>query len=195
MTPDNFLRNINFKISEPGKGKLLISEPMLPDPNFFRSVILLTRHDETGSLGFVLNRMSIVDLDNVLPDFSIKNIPIFIGGPVGNDQLFFIHTIGEELKDTLKVMDGLYFGGDMEHLEFMLNNGLANPEQIRFFVGYSGWDPDQLAGEIKENSWIIASTTPNQVMSDSDEYWKEVMKGLGKEFEVISKFPSNPSLN
>ena len=116
MSAESFLNNINFQTTAPAMGKLLISEPMLPDPNFFRSVVLLTRHDKEGSLGFVLNRMSIVDLDNVLPDFSIKNIPIFIGGPVGNDQLFFIHTIGEELKNTSKIMDGLFFGGDLEHL-------------------------------------------------------------------------------
>lgn len=195
MSANNFLKNINFLLTKPSKGALLVSEPMLPDPNFFRSVILLTKHDESGSLGFVLNRMSIVDLDNVLPNFSIKNIPIFIGGPVGNDQLFFIHTIGEELKNTSKVMDGLYFGGDIEHLEFMLQNDLAQPNQIRFFVGYSGWDPGQLDNEISENSWIVASTSAEQVMSDSDEYWKEVMVGLGKEFAVMSNFPSNPDLN
>ena len=195
MSAKNFLKNINFKISDPGKGKILISEPMLADPNFFRSVILLTRHDTTGSLGFVLNQMSVVNVDNILPDFTIPNIPIFIGGPVGNDSLFFIHTIGPELNKTHKIMDGLYFGGDMEHLEFMLQNNLATEEQVRFFVGYSGWDPEQLSREIQENSWIIATTTPEQVMSDSDEYWKEVMIGLGKEFEVLSKFPSNPDLN
>lgn len=195
MTSDNFLNNINFKTTEPGKGKILVSEPMLPDPNFFRSVILLTQHDEAGSLGFVLNHMSIVDVDNVLPEFSVKNLPIFIGGPVGNDQLFFIHTLGKELNQSQKIMDGLYLGGDLKHLEFMLNNGLASPEQVRFFVGYSGWDPDQLDQEIKENSWIIATITPDQVMSDSEEYWKEIMVGLGKEFALMSNFPSNPGLN
>jgi len=195
MSAENFLDNINFQTTQPAKGKLLVSEPMLPDPNFFRSVVLLTSHDKEGTLGFVLNRMSIVDLDNILPDFSIKNIPVFIGGPVGNDSLFFIHTIGAELNNTIKVMDGLYFGGDMEHLEFMLQNNLAKVDQVRFFVGYSGWDPGQLADEIKEHSWIVASTCPQQVMSDSDEYWKEVMIGLGKEFEVMANFPSNPDLN
>ena len=195
MSVSNFLNNINFKITDPGKGKLLISEPMLPDPNFFRSVVLLTRHDKTGSLGFVLNQMSVVNVDNVIEGFTIPNLPIFIGGPVGNDSLFFIHTIGLELNKTHEIMEGLYFGGDMDHLEFMLQNNLATEEQVRFFVGYSGWDPGQLATEIQENSWIIASTTPEQVMSDSDEYWKEVMIGLGKEFEVLSKFPSNPDLN
>ena len=195
MSVSNFLNNINFKITDPGKGKLLISEPMLPDPNFFRSVVLLTRHDKTGSLGFVLNQMSVVNVDNVIEGFTIPNLPIFIGGPVGNDSLFFIHTIGLELNKTHEIMEGLYFGGDMDHLEFMLQNNLATEEQVRFFVGYSGWDPGQLATEIQENSWIIASTTPEQVMSNSDEYWKEVMIGLGKEFEVLSKFPSNPDLN
>jgi putative transcriptional regulator len=195
MSADNFLKNINFQQTEPDKGKLLISEPMLPDPNFFRSVILLTRHDEEGTVGFVLNRMSIVDLDNVLPDFSVKNIPIFIGGPVGTDQLFFIHTIGEELQGSQKVLDGLYFGGDLEQLEFLLKNELASPSQVRFFVGYSGWDANQLAREISESSWIVATTSPEQVMSDSDEYWKDVMIGLGKEFAFMANFPSNPGLN
>jgi len=195
MTSDNFLNNINFKTTEPGRGKILVSEPMLPDPNFFRSVILLTQHDETGSLGFVLNHMSIVDVDNVLPEFSVKNLPIFIGGPVGNDQLFFIHTLGTKLNQSQKIMDGLYLGGDLKQLEFMLNNDLATADQVRFFVGYSGWDPEQLDQEIKENSWIIATITPDQVMSDSEEYWKEIMTGLGKEFALMSNFPSNPGLN
>jgi putative transcriptional regulator len=176
-------------------GALLVSEPMLSDPNFFRSVILLTEHDPEGTLGFVLNHISAVNVDNVLPEFSVKGIPIFIGGPVGNDQLFFIHTIGEELHNSSKLMDGLYLGGDMTHLEFMLNNNLASTQQIRFFVGYSGWEPQQLSKEIDENSWIVTKTNPTQVMRDSDEYWKEVMIGLGKEFEVLSKFPSNPDLN
>ena len=195
MSANNFLENINFQITTPQQGTLLVSEPMLPDPNFFRSVILLTKHDETGSLGFVLNHISVVNVDNVLPEFTVPGIPIFIGGPMGNDQLFFIHTIGDQLQDSAKIMEGLYFGGDLVQLETMLKTGIINSEQVRFFVGYSGWDPDQLDYEIEENSWIVASTTPQQVMSDSDEYWKEIMVGLGKEFEVLSKFPSNPELN
>lgn len=195
MSASNFLENINFQTTSPKMGVLLVSEPMLPDPNFFRSVVLLTKHDEEGTLGFVLNHISVVNVDNVLPEFTAEGIPIFIGGPVGNDQLFFIHTIGTLLEGSSKIMDGLYFGGNMKQLEVLLTSGQAKSNQVRFFVGYSGWDPDQLAHEIEENSWIVASTTPEQVMSDSDEYWKEVMVGLGKEFEILSKFPSNPELN
>ena len=195
MSASNFLENINFQITSPQSGVLLVSEPMLPDPNFFRSVVLLTKHDHEGSLGFVLNHISVVNVDNVLPEFSVGGIPIFIGGPVGNDQLFFIHTLGNVLEGAIEIMDGLFFGGDMKTLETLLNTGIAQTDQVRFFVGYSGWDPLQLDHEIEENSWIVAGTTPEQVMSDSDEYWKEIMKGLGKEFEILSRFPSNPELN
>jgi putative transcriptional regulator len=195
MAASNFLDSINFQITSPQKGTLLVSEPMLPDPNFFRSVILLTQHDEEGTIGFVLNHISVVNVDNVLPEFKAEGIPIFIGGPVGNDQLFFIHTLGNELNDSIEIMDGLYMGGDMSQLEQLLLTGLATSDQIRFFVGYSGWDPGQLDHEIEENSWIITNTTPEQVMTDSDEYWKEVMVGLGEKFRVLSTFPSNPDLN
>ncbi|MGB0391938.1 MAG: YqgE/AlgH family protein [Salibacteraceae bacterium] len=195
MSASNFLENINFQITTPQKGVILVSEPMLSDPNFFRSVVLLTKHDHEGSLGFVLNHISVVNVDNVLPEFSVPGIPIFIGGPVGNDQLFFIHTLGHVLEGAMEIMDGLFFGGDMKKLETLLNTGIAKSDQVRFFVGYSGWDPLQLNHEIEENSWIVAGTTPEQVMSDSDEYWKEVMIGLGKEFEILSRFPSNPELN
>lgn len=195
MADSNFLDSINFQITSPQRGALLVSEPMLPDPNFFRSVILLTKHDPSGIVGFVLNHMSVVNVDNVLPEFTVEGIPIFIGGPVGNDQLFFIHTLGEQIADTEKIMEGLHMGGDMKQLETLLKTGVANSDQVRFFVGYSGWEEEQLALELEENSWIVAKTNPQQVMRDSDEYWKEVMAGLGKKFEVLSKFPSNPDLN
>ena len=195
MATNNFLDSINFQITSLQKGALLVSEPMLPDPNFFRSVILLTKHDPSGTVGFVLNHISVVNVDNVLPEFGVEGIPIFIGGPVGNDQLFFIHTLGHQISGTTEIMDGLYMGGDMEELETLLNSGIASIDQVRFFVGYSGWEDEQLALEVEDNSWIVAETTPQQVMRDSDEYWKEVMTGLGKKFEVLSRFPSNPDLN
>ncbi len=195
MASRNFLDSINFQITSPKQGTLLVSEPMLPDPNFFRSVILLTKHDPSGTVGFVLNHISVINVDNVLPEFTVEGIPIFIGGPIGNDQLFFIHTLGEQISDSQKIIDGLYLGGDMRQLESLLITGIATSDQVRFFVGYSGWEEEQLSLEVEDNAWIVAETTPQQVMRDSDEYWKEVMAGLGKNFEVLSRFPSNPDLN
>ncbi len=195
MKSSDFLNNINFKITEPGQGKLLISEPMLPDPNFSRTVVLLTEHDDNGSVGFVLNRMSNLEVHNLLEDFDLEGIPVYLGGPVGLNQLFFIHTVGDELEGSYPIMKNLYWGGDLDHLKFILNTGLAKQKDVRFFLGYSGWGPGQLDREIEENSWIVAGTTPEQVMSDSEEFWKEVMKGLGKKFEMMTQFPRDPNLN
>ena len=195
MPHQNFLNKINFVTTPPKKGTLLISEPMLNDPNFSRSVVLLTEHNHEGSVGFILNQISTVNVDNILPNFSVKGMPIYIGGPVGNDQLFFIHTLGNKISGAIKIIDNLYMGGDIDQLETVLNSEDIGQNQVRFFVGYSGWDFEQLSHEIKNNSWVVANTTSNQIMSDSDQYWKEVMAGLGKDFEVLSKFPSNPGLN
>ena len=125
MSEEDFLGHLDFRLTNPDKGRLLISEPTLPDPNFSRTVVLLTEHNTEGSVGFVLNRRSDMNLNEIYDDFGTSDVPVYIGGPVGANRLFFIHTIGPELDHTIEVMDGLYWGGDLKQIEYMLTNGLA----------------------------------------------------------------------
>lgn len=194
MTAD-FFESINFELESPGKGKVLISEPFLPDPNFSRTVVLLAEHNEEGSVGFVLNRISTYQIHDIMDDFPDFDANVYVGGPVGLNQLFFIHTLGEKIEQSQKIIDGLYWGGNFEHLKLLIEANEVAPEQIRFFAGYSGWANGQLDEEINEKSWIVAPTSTEQVMSQSEEYWQDVMKSLGDKFKIMSNFPEDPSLN
>lgn len=89
----------------------------------------------------------------------------------------------------------LCIGGDFNAITAMLQSGEALPHQVRFFVGYAGWDKEQLAKEIEDNSWIIAPITDTEVMSDAEDLWEHALKKLGKMFEYMSEFPEDPNLN
>tara|TARA_Y100000768_G_C23836789_1_gene614159 strand:+ start:145 stop:726 length:582 start_codon:yes stop_codon:yes gene_type:complete len=192
---EGFFENIEFLIEQPGQGKILISEPFLPDPNFNRSVVLLTEHNNEGSVGFVLNRPSDMLINDVIEDFPSFDATVFMGGPVGLDQLFYIHTLGDLLEHSVEIMPGLWWGGDFDQLKLLVDTNQVQDHQVRFFAGYSGWSPGQLKGEIEEKSWIVAKIDREQVLKDSKSYWEDVMQGLGEKFKVMSRFPEDPSLN
>tara|TARA_B100000780_G_C21091483_1_gene439906 strand:+ start:609 stop:1199 length:591 start_codon:yes stop_codon:yes gene_type:complete len=192
----HFFDNINFELEQPGVGKVLISEPFMSDPNFSRSVVLLTEHNEDGSVGFVLNHQSDYKLSDFLPQFKDIDLPLYIGGPVGTNQLFYFHTLSEEMMPgSYPIVEGLSWGGDFNQLEFYIKNDLLKPDQVRFFAGYSGWAPDQLTDEIKEKAWIVTLMDKEMAMKNSTDFWKETMETLGNRFKIMSQFPEDPSLN
>ena len=87
-------------------------------------------------------------------------------------------------------------GGDFEILKAKLRQGLITSNQVRFFVGYSGWSPKQLDNELKLKSWFVTSVKPDVLMNTTvSDLWKVVMRGLGKKGEIISNLPDDPSLN
>ena len=139
----------------PKKGRLLISEPFLADPYFRRTVVLLCEHNSEGSFGFVLNKfidVSVNDLVDDLPEFGHR---ISMGGPVQSGNLYYIHTLGEKIEGSVEIVKGVYMGGSFELLKLMLNSGQVDEDQVRFFVGYSGWGQDQLAEEMEDRSWLV----------------------------------------
>ena len=181
----------------PEKGRLLISEPYLPDPNFQRSVVLLCEHNEEGSFGFVLNRPANLQLREVMELDDEFDAGVFVGGPVQQDTLHFLHTIGEKLEGSASVLDGLYWGGDFDQLSLMLGSDKSLANECRFFIGYSGWGAGQLEEEIEENSWIVA---PGLKASDllhtpPDDLWQLILKKMGGRFEMFSRYPADPRLN
>lgn len=181
---------------EPATGRLLISEPFLEDPNFKRSVVLLCDHNEDGSFGFVLNRSLELRVGDFMEDLPDTDAAVSFGGPVQNDALFYIHTLGERIPNSIEIMEGLYMGGDFETLQEFLQRGEADSTNLRFFVGYSGWGPGQLAGELEANSWIVAkSDVPTIMQTDSEEAWGKILRSMGKRYSVLANFPNDPSLN
>lgn len=187
---------MDFSKGIPEAGKLLISEPFMIDPNFNHTVVLLTRHDNEGSLGFVLNNQSQFNIDEVVDDFPPFESTVCLGGPVGVNSLFYLHTVGDLLPDSMEVIPGLYWGGDFEVLKTLAKRGDIKKDQIIFMVGYSGWEAGQLDQEIKDESWIVTNTSSEEVMSKSGKkMWAEVLKRLGKDYKIMANFPSDPSLN
>ncbi|HVW95807.1 MAG TPA: YqgE/AlgH family protein [Mucilaginibacter sp.] len=178
-------------------GRLLISEPFMMDPNFKRSVILLTEYSEAGAMGFILNHASEFLLGDILPDLSYSEIPVYVGGPVSGNTLHFIHRCPEKIDDGIEIADGIYWGGDFEAVKELITGYQLNAEEIRFFTGYSGWTPQQLDDEIKEGSWIVANAQGGDtVFSQNDEtLWREVVISLGQRYAHIANFPEDPALN
>jgi len=180
---------------DPEKGKLLLSEPFLPDPNFERTVILLTEHNEEGSVGFVLNKPSESRVMDVMEELNI-DLPIFIGGPVQQDTLHFIHR-NQELKDAIEIADGIFWGGNFDHLVLLIETGQLSVTDIKFFLGYSGWSPLQLEEELKADSWIVSDRISQDLLFETlpDKMWKNALRELGGRFSVYSNYPEDPRMN
>lgn len=181
---------------EPGKGKLLISEPFLLDYYFKRSVVLLAEHNEEGSFGIIMNKPLKTSFNEVIRDFPEFNAELYLGGPVQNDNLFFMHTLGDKIENSSEILNGLYWGGDIEQVKEMITLGLLKPKDIRFFIGYSGWSANQLNSELKRNSWVVSQMSSKQLLSeDPASLWKNSLQVLGEEYQIWTSFPADPAAN
>ncbi|NJN41153.1 MAG: YqgE/AlgH family protein [Flammeovirgaceae bacterium] len=181
---------------EPAKGKLLISEPFLPDPNFERTIVLLCDHNSEGSFGFILNKPSIANIGEVMEDFKKIDSPVFIGGPVQQDTLHFLHQI-KDLEKAVEVVPGIYWGGDFDQLFSLFDTGQLAIDEIRFFLGYSGWSEGQLLEEIKEDSWIVSEGVTHDLVFQTkpEDMWQKTLKEMGGRFSIYSNYPVDPRLN
>lgn len=192
---------LDYKISEINllgleKGRLLISEPFMPDPYFKRSVVLLVEHSESGSLGFILNKSLEFKLNDTLKSFPNFDTSMFMGGPVEPDHLFFIHTKGQVIEDSQKITDGLYWAGNFEALQEAIRLGRISPGEIRFFLGYAGWDANQLAREISEDAWIITDPEPGHLLNVApQDLWRYSLTRMGEGCSFMANFPEDPSFN
>jgi len=181
---------------KPAKGRLLISEPFMGDYYFGRSVVLLAEHNEEGSFGVVLNKSIQAPFNEVLKGLPNFNAKVYVGGPVDTGSLFYIHTLGEQLEDSLEIAKGLYWGGDIDMLREMIQLNQIDPNSIRFFVGYSGWGINQLETELKGNSWLVHKTVDKKILEYPVEgMWKNLLKEMGSKYKFWSKFPVDPNMN
>ncbi|NMH28052.1 YqgE/AlgH family protein [Flavobacterium silvaticum] len=179
------------------KGLLLIAEPsIIGDLSFNRSVILLADHNSEGSVGFILNKPLKYTVNDLVPDVE-ANFKIYNGGPVEQDNLYFIHNIPDLIPDSIEISNGIYWGGDFEQAKKQINNGNIRKENIRFFLGYTGWAASQLEDELEVNSWIIAENVyQNKIIGKSTtDFWKEKIRELGGDYMLWSNSPENPMLN
>ena len=180
---------------KPAKGTLLISEPFMRDPTFLRTVILLVEKNKLGTVGFVLNQKLKMSVSEVLENTAMVNV-LFNGGPVARDTLHFLFRGEHPVKDAMPVIPGLYWGGDFNELIEKVNAGNISPQDIRFFVGYSGWEPGQLEAELEDNTWVVAEADVKTVFGmEEQKLWKNSMKSLGGEYALLANSPIDPKLN
>lgn len=179
------------------KGQLLIAEPtIIGDLTFNRTVILLADHSKNGSVGFILNKplqYSIADLvPNIFSDFIVYN-----GGPVEQDNLYFIHNVPNLITKSIEIAQGIYWGGDFEMTRNLINENKISEHNIRFFLGYTGWDFNQLENEIESKSWVLMQNTyEDEIIEKSKgDFWKEKMNALGGNYQLWANAPENPNLN
>jgi putative transcriptional regulator len=181
---------------EPGAGILLIADPFLKDPNFLRTVVFLCEHKEEGSFGFVINRPFTNTIDELIPELQEHKLPVFYGGPVQQDTIHFLHQYPDDIPGGQEILKGVYWGGDFDKMVELLRSKSIDPARIRFYIGYSGWGSGQLNDELKEKSWLTVKATRKLIFHGNfEEIWKESLKHLGGDYEMMINFPIDPQLN
>ena len=179
------------------KGHLLIAEPsIIGDLSFNRSIILIADHNPEGSIGFILNKPLDFTLQDLIPEIEIP-FEVYNGGPVEQDNLYYIHKTPELIPNSIEISDGLYWGGDFQKVTELIKKDQLKGEDIRFFLGYSGWETNQLTSELRSNTWILSENMHRKRIIEkvNTSFWKEKMLELGGDYSIWSNAPENPSYN
>ncbi len=181
---------------KPARGRILVSEPYLNDPNFERTIILLCEHNEEGSFGFVLNKPSIAKVSELMDNEIKLDTTVFVGGPVQQDTLHYVHRCAD-LQDAVEIGEGIYWGGNFESMRLLLETNQINPKDLKFFLGYSGWSEGQLDEELTANSWIVSDRLNDELVfeTNAEVMWQKALKDMGGRFSVYSNYPLDPRLN
>jgi putative transcriptional regulator len=173
-------------------GSLLLAHPAMHDPNFHRTVVLLSAHGEEGAMGLVLNRPMRKHLGELNAEFAaspLAGVPIFQGGPVQTEQLILAAWQPDPLGDGFK----LYFGVDVSKAVALQDEAGV---RLRAFLGYSGWTKGQLENELLHNTWVV--TPVNAELIDREEgqgLWRAILGGLSPEWKLLAGEPEDPGVN
>jgi putative transcriptional regulator len=180
----------------PERGKILISEPFLPDTFFNRSIVYLTDHTSEGSVGFILNKKLDLTVSAAIEGFEGWEENLNMGGPVAPDTLHYLHSMGELIPKSVLIDGNISWGGDLDIIRELIKKGRIKQSQIRFFLGYSGWSAGQLERELKEDSWVIAKVKPDIIMNNrAEDTWKRILRGFKNKYRMWADFPDSPEMN
>lgn len=176
-------------------GKILIAQPFMADATFSRSVVFLCEYGAEGAIGFVLNHPTSVGIGELLPDMYGADLNVNHGGPVQLDTLHILHRIPQTI-GGIEIQQQVYWGGSFETLQDMTTTEAAIADDVRLFVGYSGWSPGQLENELKEGSWLIGDVSQEVVFDTQPaDVWKKAVYALGKEYAYLANMPIDPAHN
>ena len=183
--------------TKPKKGDLLIAEPaIIGDVSFNRSIVLRADHSDEGSIGFILNKPRENNINDLIPEVEAK-FKVYNGGPVEQDNLYFIHKIPQLIPNSIEISLGIFWGGDFSKVAELIKDDTIKENDIKFFLGYSGWESSQLENELKSNAWVVTENVykKNIIEKDYETFWKEKMLEFGGEYSIWSNAPENPSYN
>ena len=157
--------------------------------------MLLTEFTENNAVGFILNRPLEFTIHDLLPELDSKFI-IYEGGPVEQDNLYFVHRVPDLIPESIAVGNGIYWGGNFTSLKLVLENDALDNADSRFFLGYSGWSETQLLDEIKTDSWFVSENDFENIFSiDNTTLWKNKLLQKGGEYKLWANAPSDFNLN
>ncbi len=179
------------------KGKLLLSDPFLVDPYFRKTAILLTHYGREGAVGFIINKKTNITLREIIHAEMYFDAEVYFGGPVENNNLYYLHTLGDLIPESIKISEGIYWSGNFEELISYTNTHGYNPEKLRFFVGYSGWSAGQLENEIRGNSWIVndLKLKDNKFSWNDHSLWSDEIGTMEPKISMWKNAPDDPSMN
>lgn len=184
------MRERNTKTKESLAGSLLLAHPVMRDPNFYRTVILMSEHNADGAMGVVLNRPLGKRLGELNGDFALgplAGVPLFLGGPVHSEQL--ILAAWETQEDGFR----LHFGLEPAKAGQLLTE---TGTRVRGFLGYSGWTRGQLERELRQNTWVVADIPGDLLEGKADSaLWQEILGREGDEWRLLAQEPEDTSLN
>lgn len=180
----------------PAGGRILVSQPSLTDRFFSRSVVMLAEHGTDGSFGFIVNKPANIRLSKVSGEFNDFDTDLYLGGPVHVNNLFYVHPRGDIIKNSFKIIEGVFWGGDLSEIRKLISSGKITEKDIRFYAGYSGWEPKQLDREMNEKSWIVLDGITRYVFgSRPTTLWKKIVLTMGAEYAPWVNFPYDPNMN
>lgn len=160
-------------------GTLLISSPSLNDPNFDKVIIFITENNDKGAIGFVINKLFPRTFNELIEFKSSKVFALYKGGPMGNENLYFIHRRPDLIKDSIPINDNIFFGGNLQQVATHINNAFIQKDEIKIFIGYCGWDTGELEAEVEEGSWLISPSTDETIFSQNTYMlWEILYNGL-----------------
>ena len=177
------------------KGNLLLSQPLIEDDFFHNSVIFLTQHSNDSVVGFIINKPIEIKINDLIEDFPNIEVKVYFGGPVATDNLYFIHRAPHKIDGSIHIVSDMYWGGNFGQVKKLINDEILSIDDIRFFLGYSGWNADQLKDELKNQSWIIDELEESLFDCDVLKLWEDRLCVKGNKYKLWVNAPKDISLN
>ena len=177
--------------------KCLIATPAIKDPIFASSLVYICEHNESGSMGLVINHETSQILDDVFQqldiqceDDTIKNQPVYVGGPVQLEQGFVLHSNAGHWQSSVEVSNGIHLTSSLDILEAVANG--KGPQDYLVILGFSGWASGQLESELQQNSWLTATCDADLLFHQkSEDKWQVAFDTLGFDINMLSPVSGN----